>query len=91
VAKNFTFGLLLHHYCIVKFSVLSCLATLNFTNRIDWLIKDYYLQVILSYKQLMFLSKHHSFGSSGFKCSGPSIAVEKMIWGAMKEVCRPLV
>jgi len=38
----------------------------------------------------MFLSKHHSFGSSGFKCSGPSIAVEKMIWGAMKEVCRPL-
>jgi len=34
VAKNFPFGLLLHHYCIVKLSVLICLAVLSFTNRL---------------------------------------------------------
>jgi len=33
---------------------------------------------------------HLKFCSSGFKCSGPSIAIEKVIWAATKKACRPL-
>ena len=31
------------------------------------------------------------FRRVGFKCSGPSIAIERMIWAALKKGCRPLV
>jgi len=32
-----------------------------------------------------------TFCSGGFKYSGSSIAIEKVIWAAIKKVCRPLV
>jgi len=34
---------------------------------------------------------HLKFCSSGFKCSGPSTAIEKVIWAAIKKVYRRLV
>ena len=32
----------------------------------------------------------NSLCSRGFKCSGPSIAIERVIWAALKKGCRPL-
>jgi len=37
------------------------------------------------------LLNNHLFCSSGFKCSGASIAIENMIWATIKKVCQPLV
>jgi len=39
----------------------------------------------------MLLFNNHLFCSSGFKCSGLSIAIEKVIWAVIKKVCRLLV
>ena len=43
------------------------------------------MQAILLFKRLMLLFKNDSFCSSGFKCSGPSRAIEKVIWAAIKK------
>ena len=34
---------------------------------------------------MMLLFNNNSFCSSGFKCSGPSRAIEKVIWAAIKK------
>ena len=38
----------------------------------------------------LWLQRQNWFCNRGFKCIGPSKAIARMIWAAMKKGCRPL-
>ena len=41
-------------------------------------------------KRYFLTNDYYSPISSGFNCSGPSIATERVFWAALKKSCRPL-